>query len=181
MQFITDAECETFFAKLGIDRDGLVPGTRGADRFKMTEVMYRDPFPIADRVGRSIAAHQGKFAECLVWCTGVVFGDLSLEPDPPRAWRDYYGWRKSMGEPRVLHDAPGHLFESGERDDLAKVVAWAMCMRWEAYVAAKPNKFVISICHDDFLTLYSRSTPGGLLDDLRKLGLEPKRAVPRRR
>ena len=55
----------------------------------------------------------------------MVFGDLSLEPDPPRAWRDYYGWRKSMGEPRVLHDAPGHLFESGERDDLAKVVAWA--------------------------------------------------------
>jgi hypothetical protein len=57
-------------------------------------------------------------------------------------------------------------------------------MRWEAYIAAKPNKLVISICsicHDDFLTLYARSTPGGLLDDLRKLGLEPKRAVPRRR
>jgi hypothetical protein len=92
-----------FFARLGIDRDGLVPGTRGADRFKMTEVMYPDPFAIADRVGKSIAAHQGNFAECLVWCTGVVFGDLSLEPDPPRAWRGLLWLAKVDG--RAAHPA----------------------------------------------------------------------------
>jgi hypothetical protein len=180
MQFTTDEACESFFGKLGIDRDGLVPGTRGAERFKITEVMYRDPFPLADRVAKSIAVHQGNFAECLVWCRYVVLGDLGREPDPPRVWREYYRWRKSKGELRILHDAPGHLFEPSERDALAQVIAWAMCMRWEAHVAAKPNKFVVSICHDDFLTLYARSTPSGLLDDLRKLGLEPKRAALRR-
>ena len=80
------------------------------------------------------------------------------------------------------HDeAPGHLFETDERDLLAKVIAWALRLRWEAYIAAKANKFVLRVCHDDFLTLYSRSTPSGLLDDLRKLGLEPKRAALRRR
>jgi hypothetical protein len=180
MRFLTDADCEPWFAKLGFDRDGLVPGTRGAERFKISEVMYGDPFPIAERVGRSIAAHQGNFAECLLWCEGVVFGDLTREPDPPRAWRDYYRWRRQMGETRILYDAPGHLFVPSERDALAQVVAWAMCMRWEAFIAAKPNKFVLSLCHDDYLTLYARSTPGGLLDDLRRLGLEPKRPAPQR-
>jgi hypothetical protein len=34
MQFIPSSECESFFAKLGIDSDGLIPGSRGADRFK---------------------------------------------------------------------------------------------------------------------------------------------------
>jgi hypothetical protein len=45
-------------------------------------------------------------------------------------------------------------------------------------VAAKPNKSVLGISHDDYLTVYSRSTPSGLLGDLRALGLEPKRAGP---
>jgi hypothetical protein len=80
----------------------------------------------------------------------------------------------------MLLDAPGHLFGPDERNILGQVLAWAMCMRWEAYIAAKPNKFALAFCHDDFLTLYARSTPSGLLDDLRKLGLEPKRAALRR-
>jgi hypothetical protein len=181
MRFISAADCEVFFAKLGFDRDGLVPGTRGAERYKITEVCYHAPFPVAERVAKSVVAHHTDFEKCLLWCTGVVFGDLSREPDPPQAWREYYRWRKGLGEASLLYDAPGHLFEPNEREDLARVIAWAMCMRWEAFVAAKPNKFVVSVCHDDFLTLYSRSTPSGLLDDLRKLELEPKRAELRRR
>ena len=181
MQFIAASECETFFAKLGIDRHGLIPGSRGADRFKMLEVGYYDPHVVADRLSSYISVHQGAFSTCLVWCYDIVFGDRSLEANPPRVWQDYSRWRKSMGELRTLYDTPGHLFETDERDLLVKVIAWALRLRWEAYIAAKPNKFVLRVCHDDFLTLYSRSTPSGLLDDLRKLGLEPKQAALRRR
>jgi hypothetical protein len=107
-----------------------------------------------------------------VWCTGVVFGDLGLEPDPPRAWQEHYRWRKSIGEPRILHDAPGHSFERSERETLAQVIAWAMCMRREAFIAPKPTKFIIRLCHDDWLRLYARSIPSDLLR-LRRLGFEP--------
>ncbi len=58
----------------------------------------------------------------------MVFGDFGLRPDPPRAWREYYRWRKSMGEPRILYDAPGHVFLPSERDALGQVVGWAVCM-----------------------------------------------------
>lgn len=179
MQFLIRAECEDFFAKLGIDRGGLIAGSRGADRFKTLEVFY-DPRQVSDGMAKFIAAGQGRYTECLVWCADLVFGDRSLEPHAPRPWLDYAKWRRTMGEPRDLYDAPGHLFEPGERDRLAEVLAWAIFLGWDAYAAAKPNKFVLRVCHDDYLTIYSRSTPSGLLDDLRKLGLEPKRAVPRR-
>lgn len=175
MQFLTDAECQDFFAKLGIDRDGVIPGSRGAERFKITEVSYGDSCPYADQMAKSIAVHQGNFETCLLWCESLVFGDKINEPYPPKVWREYYRWRKEMGETRDLHDAPGHLFEQSERDTLEQITAWALRMRWEAYIAAKPNKFVLHMCDDAFLTLYARSTPSGLLDDLRKLGLEPKR------
>jgi hypothetical protein len=180
MQFITDPECEAFFARLGIARDGLVPGSRGAERYKTLEVLYPDPVPIAARVSKSIAAEQGNFSSCLVWCTGIVFGDKGLEANPPPQWKAYYRWRHQMGEPRILYDEPGHLFEPDERDELARVVAWSMCLRWEALIAARPSKFAIGVCHDDFFTIYWRSTPSGLLDDLRKLGLEPRRPALRR-
>ena len=169
-----------FFAKLGIDRDGLIAGSRGADRYKTLEAFYK-PNLVADQMGAFITAGQGRHTQCLVWCGDLVFGDRSLEPNPPRAWLDYAKWRKAMGEPRVLYDAPGHLFELQERDLLAQVVAFAIRLGWDAYVAAKPNKFVLRVCRDDYLTIYSRSTPSGLLDDLRTLGLEPKRADLRRR
>jgi len=180
MQFLSGAECEPFFAKLGFDRDGLIAGSRGADRFKTLEVFY-DPKRHAEQIGKSVAASQGGFAQCLVWCYDLVFGDRSLEPHAPLAWRQYASWRAAHGEPRALHEAPGHLFAPDERDLLGEVVAFAVRLGWEAYIAAKPNKFVVGISHDDYLTIYSRSTPSGLLDDLRALGLEPKRARPRPR
>ena len=173
MKFLTHAECEAYFAKLGIDRDGLIGGSHGADRYKTLEAFYKPE--LADRMAELIAAAQGRYAECLLWCAELVF-NRSLEPNPPRAWLDFAEWRKAMGEPRDLHGAPGFLFAPQERDFLAKVVAFAIRWGWDAYVAAKPNKFVLRVCHDDYLTIYSRSTPGGLLEDLRKLCVTPKRA-----
>jgi hypothetical protein len=73
MQFLPRAECEAFFARLGFDSDGLVAGSRGADRFKIVEVFY-DPRRHAEPIGKSIAASQGSFAQCLVWCRDLVFG-----------------------------------------------------------------------------------------------------------
>jgi hypothetical protein len=58
---------------------------------------------------------------------------------------------------------------------LAELVAGAMRMRWEALIAAKPNKFVLRLCHDDYLTVYARSTPSGIIHDLEKLGLPAQR------
>jgi hypothetical protein len=118
--------------------------------------------------------------ECLVWCAEPVF-NRSLEPNPPRAWLDVAKWRKAMGEPRDLYAAPGHLFAPEERDLLAKVLAFAIRWGWHAYVAAKPQKFVLRVCLDDYLRICARSTPSDLLDNLRKLGLTPKRADRRHR
>jgi len=178
MKFLTRPECEAYFAKLGIDSDGLIAGSRGADRYKTLEAFYEPE--LADRMADFIATGQGRYVECLLWCAETVF-NRGLEPNPPRAWLAFAEWRRAMGEPRDLYEAPGHLFAPEERDRLTKVVAFAIRWGWDAYVAAKPNKFVLRVCHDDYLTIYSRSTPSGLLDDLRKLGVTPKRAELRRR
>jgi hypothetical protein len=175
MRFITKSESEAYFAKLGIEGRGLVPGSRSAVRLKTFDIYYRSPFAAAREVAHALAVHQGDFSACLLWACGLIFGDRSLEAAPPPGWSDYRHWREAHGESRSLYEAPGHVFDAGEGEMLSRIIALAIVMGWDALVAAKPGKFTIHLSHDDRISIYARSQPSGLFGALSPLGLEAKR------
>jgi hypothetical protein len=62
------------------------------------------------------------------------------------------GLRRAHGESRRLIDAPGHLFDSKEKDELVGWVNSMMTFGWDGYLFASPfhgNMFQTS--HEDFL------------------------------
>jgi hypothetical protein len=173
MRFVTLSESEPFFLRLGINRDGLVTGSRSATRLKTFDAYYQSRLPTARRVSEALAAYLGGFTLCLLWAHDFVWGDRSLEERPPSDWAEYRQWREARGERRLLHEAPGHLFDAGEHSALAKVIEWAIYMGWDALIATKPNKAVIHLSHDDRITIYARSKPSELITRLTALGLKP--------
>ena len=175
MRFITKSESEAYFAKLGIEGRGLVPGSPSAVRLKTFDIYYRSPFAAAREVEHALAVHQGDFSACLLWACGLIFGDRSLEAAPPPGWSDYRHWREAHGESRSLYEAPGHVFDAGEGEMLSRIIALAIVMGWDALVAAKPGKFTIHLSHDDRISIYARSQPSGLFGALSPRGLEAKR------
>jgi hypothetical protein len=175
MYFVTAAQSQAFFAKLGIDRHGLVSGSRSALRHKTVDVFYDSPLRAAPAVAAALVASQGTFSTCLVWAHGLISGDRSSEHDPPPGWAEYRGWRNASGEPRSLHEAPGHVFDAGETAPLADVIAWAILMGWDALLGAKPARSVVHLSHDDRITISSRTTPVRLIARLEKLGLPARR------
>jgi hypothetical protein len=173
MRFVTRSESEPVFLKLGIDRSGIVSGSRSATRLKTFDVYYQSRLPVAHQASEALSASQGDFETCLLWAHDLAWGDRSSEEHPPTDWAEYRRWRETLGERRSLHGAPGHLFDAGEHAALAKVIEWAICMGWDALIAAKPAKAVVHLSHDDRITIYARSKPSELIAQLTALGLEP--------
>jgi hypothetical protein len=174
MRFITKPESQAYFAKLGIGEQGLVPGSRSAVRLRTFDIYYHSPLAGGREVAHALAAHQGDFSECLLWAHDLIFGDRSLEAQPPPAWSEYRRWRKAERESRSLYEAPGHRFDAGERKAMCGIIELAITMGWDALIAAKPSKLIIHLSHDDRISIYARSRPSDLFDTLRSLGLEPR-------
>lgn len=174
MHFVAKSEAESFFQKLGMDRNGLVAGSRSAARLKIFDAYYQSRLPVAREVADLLAAHQGDFSVCHVWTHDLVWGDRALEEEPPPDWMEYRKWREALGERRSLCDAPGHIFDTGERGSLSKVIEWAIYMGWDALIAAKPNKIAVQLSHDDRISIYARSKPTELVAGLAALGLNSR-------
>jgi hypothetical protein len=174
MQFVTQSEAEPFFLRLGINRLGPLAGSRSATRLKVFDAYYQSRLPVARQVSDALVDCLGDFTVCSLWAHDLVWGDRSLEDDAPPDWAEYRQWREAQGERRPLREAPGHLFDARERETLAKVINRAIHMGWDALIAAKPNKAVIQLSHDDRITVYARSKPGELFAGLTALGLQPR-------
>lgn len=164
---------------MGIDGRMLIPGSRSEARLKIFDVHYQNPLAVADKVSRVLASHQGDFSVCHLWMHGLPFGDRSLDQAPPPDWARYRRWREATGETRSLHEAPGHVFQKGEQEALARVIEFAIDLGWDALVAAAPHKGVLDLSHDDRITIYGRSRPSGLIADLQRLGLEARKRALR--
>jgi hypothetical protein len=93
MLFLTKGEAMAFFARIGVDRHGLVAGSRSAVRHKKFDVYYESRLRIASNVGLALAAGQGNFSTCMLWAHDLVSADRSHEPDPPPGWGEYRHWR----------------------------------------------------------------------------------------
>jgi hypothetical protein len=54
-------------------------------------------------------------------------------------WHLYYKLRQSYGYPRLLHEAPGHLFLGHESEDLTSFLQIAMLNGWGGYILTQAD------------------------------------------
>lgn len=173
--FIARPNAEQFFAKLGFDRTGPITGGRAAARCKTFDIYYQSRLKGAREVARCLAFHQGQFATCHLWACDLVWGDRSQEASPPPDWAQYSRWKASLGEHRSVYEVPGHVYDPGEHRLLAETIEHAIYMGWDTLIASKPARSVYHLSHDDRITVYARSQPSMLFEELAKLGLPARR------
>ncbi|MGE3143313.1 MAG: hypothetical protein AB7L65_08320 [Hyphomonadaceae bacterium] len=145
VQFISKSESAAYFHRLGIETDGLFPGSRAAARLKSYELFYKSRLATAREVSLALADAQGDFSECVVWPFDLVWGDQSADEDASADWAAYARWREGHGEPRRLYEAPDHVAEAKEHLELARLLEMAIYLGWDTLVAARPGssqKFV---------------------------------------
>jgi hypothetical protein len=119
----------------------------------------------------AITASIGEFSEATLLFLFSVSGDGWTEGIPRNVrWGMYRQWRAANGEDRRLSDAPGHQFGPHEAAHLSKVIDFALQLGWDALVAAKPGRQLLSLSHDDRLEIYRGFEWRSLAEKLVALG-----------
>ncbi|MBV9246172.1 MAG: hypothetical protein JO366_15310 [Methylobacteriaceae bacterium] len=170
MQFLTVLECQGFAARLGIPVPDLTAGARPTKLKKTLDFFYDSPLRTATEVAQNLVEHLGNFDAALLRAHGLVWGDRSLDADPPPAWKAYRLWRRAHGELRRLYDAPGHLFDTEERGDLVAAIEFAIQTGWDTLIVPHPTRCIINLSHDDLVTIHSRANRPGIVPQLEALG-----------
>ena len=131
------------------------------------ESANRDYSAAADAIAASI----GDFTEVILLFLFCVTGDGWSEGHARReSWRRYRLWRAAKGDQRRLYNAPGHLFERGEGNDLSQVIAFALHLGWDALLGATPGRQLLLLSHDDRLGIYRGFARRRLAEELIALG-----------
>jgi hypothetical protein len=66
----------------------------------------------------------------------------------------YYTLRRTYGDLRLLHEAPGHLFLEHETEDLASFLQLSMLNGWGGYVLTDANYVNAFFSHDEFIDFF---------------------------
>jgi hypothetical protein len=70
-------------------------------------------------------------------------------------WHLYYRLRQSYGDPKLLQEAPGHLFLDYETEDLASFLHLAMLNGWGGYVLTQANYVNLFFSHDEYIRFFA--------------------------
>ena len=174
MEFLTRDQCFDFAKRAGV----VAKPSRDLPRIakKHAAVFYAESIkPIARRSAEIVAEWFPKYETALLWISGWPFGDGWGEHDSPMRtrpeWKRFHELRRSQGEQRRLHDAPGHLLGTEERTVIANLSELAIVIGWDSMLLAKPNRAVIYLSHDDDITVQSDRNISSLSAALAELGL----------
>jgi len=64
------------------------------------------------------------------------------------------GYRRSLGEERSLHEAPGHLFHASDLQELECLLDLAIYFFWDASVFAA--SVWLRVSHDEILSIHAK-------------------------
>lgn len=70
-------------------------------------------------------------------------------------WHLYYKLRQTYGDPRLLHEAPGHLFLEHEVEDFASFLQMAMLNGWGGYVLTQADYVNAFFSHDEYIDFFA--------------------------
>ncbi len=73
----------------------------------------------------------------------------------------FYGYRRSLGETRLLIEAPVHVFEPSEQDQLVSVLCLVFYFVWDAWAFDLRGRALLRISHDEWFE--ARSDDDALL------------------
>jgi hypothetical protein len=155
MRFYTQQECEDWLRA----RDRLKPGILlGAhkERVRYPPEHYRIFF-VAHWIATSLTYRR----PTLLWIT-----EWGIWPSSENHHL-YYRLRQTYNDPRLLQEAPGHLFLEHEAEDLASFLQLAMLNGWGGYVLTDAGYVNASFSHDEFIDFFAESDD--CLSDVRKV------------
>jgi hypothetical protein len=166
MNFTSFEDCRIRAADLGVvftraDRGKADLPSGTSIRFSVEEAPYA-----AIALARKFASWLGDFTDCELCVT--EFGiwpsreDLNL----------YRRLRLSYGDQQHLADAPGHLFNASEPDDLSTFLAIAIQFGWGGYVVPKPCAVSMFLSHDGWISVASHHGSQKIEADLNVLEIE---------
>jgi hypothetical protein len=67
----------------------------------------------------------------------------------------YYRIRQSYADHRLLHEAPGHLFLTHEREDLATFIQLTILNGWGGFILSHTNYLNAFISHDEYVEFFA--------------------------
>lgn len=131
------------------------PFNRGkAERFYAHRVSYALPTDVGRRtaLGRALATFVEDTTAGLLWIT--EWGVFPSAENMPL----FDGYRRSLGETRPLHEAPAHLFDRNDRQEVVCLLDLALYFFWDASIF-DDDRLCIRLSHDEYVTVYARDEP----------------------
>ena len=83
------------------------------------------------------------------------------------------GYRRSLGEVRPIHEAPGHIFDTSDLRDLECLCDLALYFYWDASLFDGMNAIMVRTSHDETISIHARDKVrlGKLVEGLQGLKL----------
>jgi len=112
--------------------------------------------------GRKPRRSHASFSTFSARLPGLSFGPAIIrsgtrsEGRQPPVWQAFIRWRSDAGEIRPRHEAPGHLFEATETEELAVALEHINNTRCDAVLLGLPLRHVVEFYDGDLLIVQSR-------------------------
>jgi len=102
--------------------------------------------PVKTALARWISGQVNRKEPALLWITawGVFPSAENLAL--------FYGYRASLGEPRLLHEASAHLLFEDDREQLEALLALSLYFLWDVILLDLTDRLVIRTSHDEWLS-----------------------------
>lgn len=68
----------------------------------------------------------------------------------------FEAYRRSLGEDRPIHAAPGHVFDGTHLTQLECLLDLALYFYWDSILTEGPQGIVIKTSHDEFISIHTK-------------------------
>jgi hypothetical protein len=66
------------------------------------------------------------------------------------------GFRKSFGENRILHNAPGHVFSGSDLRGVECLLGLALYFYWDSILFEVPAGIAVETSHDEYISVHAK-------------------------
>jgi hypothetical protein len=144
MRFYTAAECDEWLSGRERVKPDLAPNVSAARSSYPTQ-FYRIFF-VAHWIASKLTYRQPAMLLITEW---------GIWPSSEN-WHLYYKLRRTYGDNRLLHEAPGHLFLEHEAEDLASFLQISMLNGWGGYLLTAANYVNAFFSHDEYIDFFAQ-------------------------
>ena len=102
-------------------------------------------------ISRALVSQFDANGESLLWINEFGIWPSSEERNL------FDGFRRSLGERRALHEAPGHLFSKSDLANVTSLLAMALYFIWGAVLYSPEKGLAIEIDHDEFIRIFTKN------------------------